>query len=98
MTTTEDVEKNGGPAYPTIIDSPFNVVKGMSLRDWFAGQAMAAHLQNLGDHFHGSEQECNRCRADTARRSYAIADAMLAARTPSPMPANAAKGESGVGT
>lgn len=36
------VVKGGGPAFPTTNKS------GMSLRDWFAGQAMSAYIGRLG--------------------------------------------------
>jgi hypothetical protein len=48
---------------------------GMSLRDWFAGQALASIMQdrNIWD--------CNENeRHDVARRMFQWADAMLAAR------------------
>lgn len=60
--------KDGGPAFPT--DSEHQVENhvfhfaGMTLRDWFAGQALASGKMALGD--------CARC--------YEYADAMLAAR------------------
>jgi hypothetical protein len=44
---------------------------GMSLRDWFAGQVLASPIDDDAD-------------ADLARRCYAIADAMLAARKKAP--------------
>lgn len=45
---------------------------GMSLRDWFAGQAMKSLLVDP-DRVDQSREECSRL-------SYAMADAMLAAR------------------
>ena len=38
--------KNGGPAFPVVVNDPSSlkgvaVTEGMSLRDWFAGQAIA---------------------------------------------------------
>jgi hypothetical protein len=65
---------NGGPAFP-IADVPYpngNVQhgwNGMSLRDWFAGQALAGLLAHTG------ESERNRAVA-----AYRYADAMLRAR------------------
>lgn len=66
--------KDGGPAFP--ITDPCQA-GGMTLRDWFAGKAMAACV--------------SACQGDTrlpgetqseliARRSYELADAMLKAR------------------
>ena len=50
---------------------------GMTLRDWFAGQAIGAVIrQCAGDSFPGSDRE-----GYFAGKAYAIADAMLAARS-----------------
>ena len=70
--------KTGGPAFPTHgghhpEDDPRNhtVGGGMTLRDWFAGQALAtAYTQ----HENSPDQ--------TAEWAYQVADAMLAAREP----------------
>ena len=69
-------EKNGGPAFPRPVSNS-NVggvhrgTLGMSLRDWFAGQAL------MGAVAHGT----GGCTAEyLASDSYQIADAMLAAR------------------
>ena len=64
--------KDGGPAFPTadingeneFIDRP-----GMTLRDWFAGQALPRATIGAGG-----------CAAAISARAYFIADAMLAAR------------------
>lgn len=67
---------DGGQAFPAA-DPGMNGTYGMTLRDWFAGQALAGVVE--------------RCAADTlmpgediehlfARRAYQVADAMLAAR------------------
>lgn len=73
MSKTDD----GGPAYPSrlpknrdqhLLD---NINSGMTLRDWFAGQALAgiwACPTVNGDH------------QDLADEAYKTADAMLAAR------------------
>lgn len=70
--------KNGGPAFPggELPEHPNHPV-GMSLRDWFAGQAISGVIEA--------------CKRDTipagetpeshfAIRAYMVADAMLAAR------------------
>lgn len=65
------IEKdNGGPAFP----GPFSQDRGMTLRDWFAGQALlgASHALNTGD------VEWIKYRG--AKAAYEIADAMLEAR------------------
>lgn len=71
-----DIKQNdGGPAFPHSIDSSevrlqFDF-KGMSLRDWFAGQALSGMLAD--SRFSG--------KAETyAELSYELADAMLKAR------------------
>ena len=61
---------DGGPAFPMSCTRDGympNVPEGMSLRDWFAGQALAGLLANVSNQV-------------DARVAYAIADAMLAAR------------------
>jgi hypothetical protein len=68
MSTIND----GGPAFPR---HGYNSNDGMTLRDWFAGQAMAglASYVTKGATFD-----------DIAKDAYAIADAMLAAREVKP--------------
>lgn len=57
------MKDDGGTTFPS---NAFE--KGMSLRDWFAGQALhMGHLQHLDD-------------GDIARCAYAVADAMLRER------------------
>lgn len=64
--------KDGGPAFPSILQA--NGIRheqtGMTLRDWFAGRAMA-ELQWYTDTDENAKQ---------AEMAYRIADAMLAAR------------------
>jgi hypothetical protein len=58
--------EDGGAAFPTT--SPYNSRAGMSLRDWFAGQALASiRLKAWTD-------------KDVATAAYSYADAMIAAR------------------
>lgn len=73
--------EDGGPAFPTIhgyVDS-FGSLKqkseGLSLRDWFAGQALAALITDDEgpDNFDDFSKE-------VAESAYGYADAMLAAR------------------
>jgi len=63
---------DGGPAFPRSA-SAFDAY-GMSLRDWFAGKALAAY----GAPFNEDET-----RRDVASRCYEMADAMLAERSKS---------------
>ena len=66
---------DGGPAYPVTFSTENEgriEFKGMSLRDWFAGQVLAG----------ASTKWLNAGASDTlvAKWAYEIADAMLAAR------------------
>jgi hypothetical protein len=70
---------NGGPAFPATRIISINgtiageaVLDGMTLRDWFAGQALAGMLANSSYDEETFET--------TAEMSYMQADAMLAAR------------------
>lgn len=63
-----DQTNDGGPAFPVPRDAP---VDGMSLRDWFAGQALAGMLADASRS--GSVEHY----VDDA---YSIADSMLAER------------------
>lgn len=68
-------KNNGGPAYPVPglqDDESFN---GMSLRDYFAGQALAGLMANLPKTMYGLDWERN-----VAQGAYLLADAMLAER------------------
>ena len=67
MTQTND----GGPAFPCDSMKQFPTQEGMSLRDWFAGQALASMDT---DGFTLALIEA------VVRRAYVIADAMLAER------------------
>ena len=66
------MSNTGGPAFPTGTGGNTPYSNGMTLRDYFAGQAMAA--VNLGI---GVSDEYYR---KTAKHCYAVADAMLKAR------------------
>ena len=61
--------KDGGPAFP---NTPDHNRRGMSLRDWFAGQAISALLDsNTPPHQFSS----------LAQRAYEIADEAIQVRT-----------------
>lgn len=78
--------KDGGPAAPTLHFLPpledggqprMAAVPGMSLRDWFAGQALAG----ICGHMVGCNPRAGETAAQAdARFAYARADAMLKAR------------------
>lgn len=86
MTTPND----GGPVYPVDFgwSQPPGTTKvvrekhyGLTLRDWFAGQALAGEVARWGNdncpHDHASA---------VAHNCYAMADAMLAARVATKQP------------
>jgi hypothetical protein len=62
---------DGGPAFPTDNHPMEKLHGGMTLRDWFAGQALAGCMDG-------------RNREQVARTCYELADAMLAAREVKP--------------
>jgi hypothetical protein len=64
---------DGGAAFPLERPAWHN---GMSLRDWFAGQAMAAAWNAFHKGYFNSENPAR----DIAAAAYQQADAMLAAR------------------
>ena len=61
-------KETGGSAYPSTQDQWERGMEGMTLRDWFAGQALAGMLA-------ASMREDN-----LSNRAYRLADAMIAAR------------------
>jgi len=76
---------NGGPAFPDVQfthnngDTSFKN-NGMSLRDWFAGQALAGAMTRASteDEWPMTEKDP---RAAIAKAAYGMADAMIAARS-----------------
>ena len=72
MTTNND----GGPAFPSSLSAPSGqygpAYVGMTLRDWFAGQALVG-LVLLTQSTTVTEE----LSVDLGRLSYALADAML---------------------
>ena len=71
---------HGGPAFPFVVDDgkKVQVFTGMTLRDWFAGQALMGLLASWDPTFPRFPPD------DDARHAYAVADAMLAAREEKP--------------
>lgn len=51
-------------------------LEGMSLRDWFAGQALVGYIAHLGSQDIHASNYINEC----AQEAYALADAMLSER------------------
>lgn len=70
---------DGGPAFPTMTDGGY-ARGGMSLRDWFAGQALPAVLMDTAQ-VKAVADRMGICLTDAiAEVSYEVADAMLAER------------------
>lgn len=67
---------NGGPAFPTGTTPGHYSQEGMSLRDWFAGQALAGFIAG----YYANTEAAGYGLSDMADIAYAQADAMLAAR------------------
>jgi hypothetical protein len=83
------INDGSGPAFPTLFIEPEygSGYKGMTLRDYFAAQALTSVLESSGDlqsHYDfkaGSSGDNNiPSPYAIATFSYALADAMLAAR------------------
>jgi len=68
---------NGGPAFPILKTDRHDTWPGMTMRDWFAGQALAIVHRRFGE---GSMP----CLEDIAMQAYFIADAMLNERDETP--------------
>jgi hypothetical protein len=69
--------RNGGAAFPFAANDVSNMkmqAQGMTLRDWFAGQALAGISASQGDGYSLSPQ-------NEAEWAYQRADAMIAVRT-----------------
>lgn len=64
-------EPKGGFAFPVQMHGPHPTILGMSLRDYFAGQALAGLLADPNNVGH---------RGQNAESSYEFADAMIAER------------------
>jgi hypothetical protein len=71
-------QNDGGPAFPQNDLSSYGMGPegcnngGMTLRDWFAGQALGVMLQ--------APETAGETTADIAQAAYVMADAMIAAR------------------
>ena len=73
MTTEKD---NGGPAFP----ADFNYEKGMTLRDWFAGQALVGLTSQSEKSGVRSTHDLRLYISAVGNFAYEIADAMISGR------------------
>lgn len=69
-------DKTGGPAFPPF-HNPKDHDSGMTLRDWFAGQALMGIASIQAEGF-------SLCEGDAAKWAYTYADAMIEARKDTP--------------
>lgn len=81
---------DGGPAFPPTFGLSGDIGTGMSLRDWFAGQALTS-LAEIDPSLPGEAPQHNyvwpapeRLAERRAKWAYLQADAMLAARNSTP--------------
>lgn len=73
---------NGGPAFPQLeprVPMLTAAMPGMTLRDWFAGQALVGIMGPNYDWFTSGDDHGSRAH-EAAYFAYSLADAMLAAR------------------
>lgn len=82
-----EMKHDGGPAFPQRTEGDWSVqqFEGLSMRDYFAGQALAGLLSSLGDKMLGHQAALEYGRHSTsppnaAFHAYQFADAMLEAR------------------
>lgn len=71
-------ERDGGPAFPWSSGDSSDRSQGMSLRDYFAGQALADRLHPA---YSRETLTLEGTVAEIARIAYLLADAMLKERT-----------------
>jgi len=87
---TPEEDAQGGPAFPTDYHAECSECKsvvygatshgGMTLRDYFAGKALQGMMAYPGQEGNGSYHS-NSTPDTTAKTAYAMADAMIAARS-----------------
>ena len=72
---------NGGPAFPAMkpLEHWGDPNGGMTLRDWFAGQALQGILGTNYDWFTSGTETWSRTH-EAAAFAYSLAEAMIAAR------------------
>ena len=72
--TTKD---NGGDAFP--MSTPTDIYPGMTLRDWFAGQAMAGLLAATAHP--NSTGPAHLTDTEWAEKAFSLSDALIAERS-----------------
>lgn len=78
-----DEMNDGGPAFPCTDEASYEQPnRGMTLRDYFAAQAMNAFLRDVQFAAQPIDRDTQRILDSAAQHSYAMADAMLKARGP----------------
>lgn len=68
--------RDGGPAFPSAEEW---VTVGMSLRDWFAGQALMAFRIQFPSTL-GPQDQAKKAAVMSAEYAYILADSMIAER------------------
>jgi hypothetical protein len=77
-----DAEIDNPEAFPSTRVTGQTNIRGMSLRDWFAGQALSGWLASFpNDTFHPAQPQSSHSCETLAEWSYALADAMLKHRS-----------------
>jgi hypothetical protein len=79
----ETQHHDGGPAFPAPAGVSHITLQGMTLRDWFAGQALSGIRELQGNYVSDSDQErrtAERRAVWAAEAAYRYADAMLGQR------------------
>ena len=71
---------HGGPAFPYHLNPDGGQIPGMSLRDWFAGQALIGILSNLELTKLALAEGKVKNESAMSEAAYRFADAMLEAR------------------
>jgi hypothetical protein len=77
MNEMTETRQDGGPAFPRYDYDARRTQNGMSLRDWFAGQALSGFLANSRLGVLSEENP----EGQIAMSAYALADAMIKERS-----------------
>ena len=73
-------QDNGGAAFPACNEANLDGTMGMTLRDWFAGQALTGIVGVNYDWFTSRTETGSRTH-EAAAFAYSLADALLAAKS-----------------